>query len=239
MSCWHCAVAHLRGNTEHTGVGASECIRCAKDFRPSFTRLVRNVVVRFLPATFLPQSSWRPFVWCDLQVKVFSCFSSNVGRHFVKSNNVGRHFDQIFRDFAQIFRDFAKFFRDFVRIFDKSILLELRFHPLHPRLLHHWCSRLAVTQTAWCWTAVSFLGSRWNAVVTTKRFQHFCWKHDWIVRLRKTESKLRMRPLLNFKKKKHQIDRSCRKMEMQTKVKKQVRFFLHSSTSFKKAVICW
>jgi len=37
---------------------------------------------------------------CDPQKMVFVCFSANLGRHFVKSNNVGRHFAQIFKDFA-------------------------------------------------------------------------------------------------------------------------------------------
>ena len=47
------------------------------------------------------------------------CFSANVGRRFLKSNNVGRHFCN---GFAQIFRDFA-------RIFDKSKLLGVRLNP--------------------------------------------------------------------------------------------------------------
>jgi len=32
---------------------------------------------------------------------------------------------------------FAQIFRDLAQIFDKSKLLGVRFHPLHPRLLHH------------------------------------------------------------------------------------------------------
>jgi len=90
----------------------------------------------------------KTFFWCDLQQKVVLCFSANVGRHFLKSNNVGRHFcpdfrdfDQIFRDFAQIFRDIAQIFRDFARIFrefarilNKAKLFGERWHP---RNLHH------------------------------------------------------------------------------------------------------
>ena len=40
--------------------------------------------------------------------------------------------------FAQIFRDFAQILRDFAHIFNKSKLLVVRLHPLHPRLLHQW-----------------------------------------------------------------------------------------------------
>jgi len=36
-----------------------------------------------------------------------------------------------------MFRDFAQIFWDFSRIFDKSKLLGVRLHPLHPRLLYH------------------------------------------------------------------------------------------------------
>jgi len=32
---------------------------------------------------------------------------------------------------------FARIFRDFDQSFDKSKLLGMRLHPLHPRLLHH------------------------------------------------------------------------------------------------------
>ena len=77
--------------------------------------------------------------WCDLQKKVFVCFSANVGRHFFKTNNVGHQiFARIFKNFAQIFTDFSRIFSNFSRIFDKSKLLGAHLHPLHPRLLHHW-----------------------------------------------------------------------------------------------------
>ena len=46
-------------------------------------------------------------------------------------------FAQIFRDFPWIFKDCVLVFRDFSRIFDKSKLLRLRLHPIHPCLLHH------------------------------------------------------------------------------------------------------
>ena len=42
----------------------------------------------------------------------------------------------IFRDFSQNFWDFPHIFRDFSRIFNKSKLLGVRLHPLHPHLLH-------------------------------------------------------------------------------------------------------
>jgi len=51
----------------------------------------------------------KTFCWYDLQEKVFMCCYGNVGRHFLKSNNVGAIFARIFRDFAQIFRDLPGF----------------------------------------------------------------------------------------------------------------------------------
>jgi len=59
---------------------------------------------------------------------------------FVFLHNVGRHF---FPDFQGLYLDrylgiFFRNFRDFAQIFDKSKLLGVRFHPLHPRLLRHW-----------------------------------------------------------------------------------------------------
>jgi len=65
--------------------------------------------------------------WYDLQEKAFMCFSANIGRDFLKWNNVGRLFCPVFGEFAQIFRDFT-------RIFSKSKLLWLS---LHPSFIHH------------------------------------------------------------------------------------------------------
>jgi len=98
--------------------------------------------LRKLFAPLVSQAGYRP--GCDPKKMVFTCFSANLGRHFLKSNNVGSHFAQVFRDFSKIFRDFvrifrdfANIFRDFARIFNKSKLLGVHLHPLNPRLLHH------------------------------------------------------------------------------------------------------
>jgi len=55
--------------------------------------------------------------------------------HCLKSNNVGR-------DFCPDFQRFSQKFRAFVKIFDKSKLLGVRLHPLHPPCLLNHCSRV-------------------------------------------------------------------------------------------------
>jgi len=63
-----------------------------------------------------------------------------LGAIFSNQITLGAIFAHFFMEFAQIFRNFTRIFRDFVRIFTKSKLLGVRFHPLHPHLLHHWHS---------------------------------------------------------------------------------------------------
>jgi len=41
--------------------------------------------------------------WCNLKKKVFMCFYANLGRHFLKSNNVGRYFYPDFQGFCPDF----------------------------------------------------------------------------------------------------------------------------------------
>ena len=93
----------------------------AKDFFPK--RFCATLPYKLSPAKIM-----KTVFWCELHAKekILVCFSANVGRHFLKSNNVGR---QLFKDFAQIFRDFA-------RVLNKSKLLGVRSHPLHPLLPH-------------------------------------------------------------------------------------------------------
>ena len=86
------------------GVGAGKFL----GVRKIFTHFVRFAYKFFL------QRSWKPF-WYDLQ-NIFMCFSKNVGRHCLKSNNVGRHFYQIFRAFTQIFKDFSRIFGKSTRL---------------------------------------------------------------------------------------------------------------------------
>jgi len=59
-----------------------------------------------------------------------------LGASFSNQTALDAIFDWIFRDFAQTFRDFAQISRDFAHIFDKSKLLGVQLHTLHPRLLH-------------------------------------------------------------------------------------------------------
>jgi len=67
-----------------------------------------------------------------------------LGANFTKANKIGCHFYQYFQvvclelqAFCKHFVDFAQIFTDFSRIFDKSKLLGVHLHPLHPHLLHH------------------------------------------------------------------------------------------------------
>jgi len=63
--------------------------------------------------------------------KVFMCFSANVGRNFMKSNNVGRHFCP---DFQRFFPDFHAFCPDFqyIKTF-RDVLATC--------ILHHWLAQ--------------------------------------------------------------------------------------------------
>jgi len=61
-----------------------------------------------LPENFLPHEelslvcspkNMKNYFWCGLQKWSLLCFSANVGRHFLKSNNIGRHFCPDFQGF--------------------------------------------------------------------------------------------------------------------------------------------
>jgi len=85
-----------------------------KDFCPDFPKLAQKVVVRRLPAIFLPRVTSKKglhLFFCKRLTPLFEVkqFCPDV-QEFCQ---VFRDFAQIFRDFAQIFRDFAKIFRDF------------------------------------------------------------------------------------------------------------------------------
>jgi len=69
--------------------------------------------------------------WCDIQKrKRPSCvFLQLLGAIFGNQTTLGAIFARILRDFAPIFRDFD-------RISNKSELLGVRLHTLHPRLLY-------------------------------------------------------------------------------------------------------
>jgi len=94
----------------------------AKDFFPNFPKLPRKVFCATFSCKFSPQRSSRPFlVWPPL--KVFMCFSANLGRRVLKSATLGTIFTRIIRDDA--------------KIFSKSKLLGVRLHPQHLHLQHH------------------------------------------------------------------------------------------------------
>jgi len=63
--------------------------------RKIFARIFPNSPVKLL-CDFFPQifshKDRDDHFWCDLQKKVFICFSANLGHHILKSNNFGRHF---------------------------------------------------------------------------------------------------------------------------------------------------
>jgi len=88
----------------------------AKDFCRNFPNLPEKPLLRILPTNFFPQRPRRRFL-CDIQKNVLLCFYENVGRHFLRSNNIGRHFCPNFQEFCQIFRDFTQIFRRFAQIF--------------------------------------------------------------------------------------------------------------------------
>jgi len=108
-----------------TGAGASKFLRVQRIFAQIFPKSCR--------ATFADR-----FYGVTSKKMVFTCFSSNFGRHFCP-NFQGFCLDTVFRDVVRIFRDIAHIFRDFARIFNKSELLWVR---LHPHLLHHYFCHL-------------------------------------------------------------------------------------------------
>ena len=78
----------------------------AKDFCLNFPKLARKVVVRLLPKNFISQRLLRPFLVRPPK-KGLNFFFANVGRHFLKSNNVGRHFFPEFQGFCPNFLGFC------------------------------------------------------------------------------------------------------------------------------------
>ena len=75
------------------GVGASKR-RIFPEFPPNLPgKLLCDFCLQFFS-----HNDHEDLYWCDLQKTGFVCFSTNVGRHFLKSNNVGRDFVQLFRN---------------------------------------------------------------------------------------------------------------------------------------------
>ena len=104
------------------GVGAGKFLGC-EGCCPNFPKLARKVFCGTFAYKYSPTSIMKTSFWCNLQEKVFMCVYANLGRHFLKSNNVGRYF----------YPDFQGFCPDFLLI--KTFGIDLQ--PLHPHLQHH------------------------------------------------------------------------------------------------------
>ena len=100
--------------------------------------------MRFCPQIFSQHKDHEDLflVWPPKQVLV--CISATVGLPFLKSNNVKRHFARIFQGFCSDFQGFCPDFQRFCSNFQgfcpdlwQIKILGVRFHHLHPRLLHH------------------------------------------------------------------------------------------------------
>jgi len=95
------------------GVGAGICFGGAKDFCLNFPKLSRKAFVRFLPTIFSHKEHEDLFlVWPPKEDRIL-CFSANIGRHFLKSNNVGRHSCPDFQGFYPDFQRFCPNFQGF------------------------------------------------------------------------------------------------------------------------------
>ena len=81
----------------------------AKDFCPNFPKLAWKVFCETFTYKVAPIKIVKTFFWWDFQIKVFMCLFANVGRHFVKSNNVGCHICPDFQEFCSDFRQIKHF----------------------------------------------------------------------------------------------------------------------------------
>ena len=129
----------------------------AKDFCPNFPNLPEKYLGHFLcMKTIFWMTSKKVWFWAPfLQIKAhwapFFSNQSTLGAIFFQikarwapflllfSGSLPR-FSEILRRFSQISTDFSRIFRYFAWIFNKSKLLGVCLHPLHPRLLHHCCT---------------------------------------------------------------------------------------------------
>jgi len=76
--------------------------------RKDFARISPNLPEKFFCAIFAskfsPTKIMKTSFWCNLQKKVFMYFYANLGRHFMKSNNVERYFYPDFQGFCPDFQ---------------------------------------------------------------------------------------------------------------------------------------
>jgi len=107
-----------------TDVGADKFL----GVRRIFARISPNLPEKFLCAFYLQIFSHKDhdgLFWVRPPKKVFMCFSANVVRHFLKSNNIRRHCCPDFQGFCQHFQRFCPDFQQIKTFGDAlaSILL--------------------------------------------------------------------------------------------------------------------
>jgi len=90
----------------------------AKDFCPNFPKLTRKVFCATFACIFSPQSSTRAFL-VRPPIKVFMCFSANLGRRFLKTSNIGHYF---YPDFQGCCKDFQQIKTSNTTAFHNSIV---------------------------------------------------------------------------------------------------------------------
>jgi len=90
-----------------TGVGAGKFWEC-EGFLPEFPQTCpKNFLGNFCPLIF-SHNDHEDLFWCDLQKKVFMCFSVKLGCHCLMSNNIGRYFYPDFQGFCSDFQRISK-----------------------------------------------------------------------------------------------------------------------------------
>jgi len=80
----------------------------AKNFARISPNLPEKCFVKLLPTNFLPQG-YEHLFFGNLKKEVFMCFYVNLGRHFLKTNNVGRHSYPDFQGFCKNFQQIKTF----------------------------------------------------------------------------------------------------------------------------------
>jgi len=92
---------------QHTvGVGANKSSGGAKDFCQTCPKSCATFADKFSSTNII-----KTFFGVTSKKRLYVCFSANVERHFLKSNNVGRHFWQGFQGFCPNFQRFFSHFR--------------------------------------------------------------------------------------------------------------------------------
>jgi len=86
-------------------VGAGKLCGC-KEFLPEFSQTCPKRSLCEFCLQLFSHKDQEDLFWCDLQKKVFLCFSASVGRHFF---NVGHHFCPEFQGFCSDFRKIKTF----------------------------------------------------------------------------------------------------------------------------------